>query len=67
MLFKRGSTISAAEGGCQAEVGGAPCIESTQCTDREGNHFNSCMFDGQCWIRCVHGRYTVFLGGVLHH
>jgi L-serine deaminase len=22
MLFKRGSTISAAEGGCQAEVGG---------------------------------------------
>jgi L-serine deaminase len=23
MLFKRGSTISAAEGGCQAEVGGA--------------------------------------------
>jgi L-serine deaminase len=27
MLFKRGSTISAAEGGCQAEVGGASCIE----------------------------------------
>ncbi|KAF8920731.1 serine dehydratase alpha chain-domain-containing protein [Mucidula mucida] len=25
MLFKRGSTISAAEGGCQAEVGGARC------------------------------------------
>lgn len=24
MLFKRGSTISAAEGGCQAEVGGTP-------------------------------------------
>lgn len=24
MLFKRGSTISAAEGGCQAEVGGNP-------------------------------------------
>lgn len=23
MLFKRGSTISAAEGGCQAEVGGS--------------------------------------------
>lgn len=28
MLFKRGSTISAAEGGCQAEVGGE-C--STRC------------------------------------
>lgn len=26
MLFKRGSTISAAEGGCQAEVGGALVI-----------------------------------------
>ncbi|KAF8518032.1 serine dehydratase alpha chain-domain-containing protein [Hysterangium stoloniferum] len=25
MLFKRGSTISAAEGGCQAEVGGIAC------------------------------------------
>ncbi len=25
MLFKRGSTISAAEGGCQAEVGGESC------------------------------------------
>lgn len=27
MLFKRGSTISAAEGGCQAEVGGMYKIE----------------------------------------
>jgi len=27
MLFKRGSTISAAEGGCQAEVGGMSCTE----------------------------------------
>lgn len=26
MLFKRGSTISAAEGGCQAEVGGTYAI-----------------------------------------
>lgn len=26
MLFKRGSTISAAEGGCQAEVGGTPSL-----------------------------------------
>ena len=26
MLFKRGSTISAAEGGCQAEVGGTSPI-----------------------------------------
>ena len=46
MLFKRGSTISAAEGGCQAEVGGASCIESALCTDREGNNFDSCMFNG---------------------
>ena len=29
MLFKRGSTISAAEGGCQAEVGGGA---NTFCT-----------------------------------
>lgn len=29
MLFKRGSTISAAEGGCQAEVGGE---ENVICT-----------------------------------
>lgn len=33
MLFKRGSTISAAEGGCQAEVGGewwrSRCIRTT--------------------------------------
>jgi Serine dehydratase alpha chain len=27
MLFKRGSTISAAEGGCQAEVGGMPALD----------------------------------------
>ena len=26
MLFKRGSTISAAEGGCQAEVGGTSTV-----------------------------------------
>ena len=33
MLFKRGSTISAAEGGCQAEVGGKFANEliSTRC------------------------------------
>lgn len=29
MLFKRGSTISAAEGGCQAEVGGRSFASST--------------------------------------
>jgi L-serine deaminase len=45
MLFKRGSTISAAEGGCQAEVGGMSCIESDLCNNRE-NNLNSCMFDG---------------------
>lgn len=64
MLFKRGSTISAAEGGCQAEVGGASCIVSALYTDQEG--FNSCMFNGRCWIRCVHGRYTTLLSGLLH-
>jgi hypothetical protein len=58
MLFKRGSTISAAEGGCQAEVGGMSCTESDWCNNRE-NNLNSCMFDGQCWIRRMHGRYAI--------
>lgn len=30
MLFKRGSTISAAEGGCQAEVGGMSSFATVQ-------------------------------------
>lgn len=30
MLFKRGSTISAAEGGCQAEVGGISSFGTLQ-------------------------------------
>lgn len=30
MLFKRGSTISAAEGGCQAEVGGISSVNAGQ-------------------------------------
>lgn len=30
MLFKRGSTISAAEGGCQAEVGGISLFRTVQ-------------------------------------
>lgn len=32
MLFKRGSTISAAEGGCQAEVGGMILFYSIKVT-----------------------------------
>jgi hypothetical protein len=40
MLFKRGSTISAAEGGCQAEVGGASAADSAadSSTDRAQSH-----------------------------
>lgn len=54
MLFKRGSTISAAEGGCQAEVGGA-LIRII--IENDGVHATiiSCVFYGQCWFCCLHG------------
>jgi hypothetical protein len=59
MLFKRGSTISAAEGGCQAEVGGTSYAESVQCSHRE-NILGSGMLDGQRWVCRMHGRYIAF-------
>lgn len=61
MLFKRGSTISAAEGGCQAEVGGALV----------NFHFDliaahktlvakiSCVLNGQRRFRCLYGWLVV--------
>lgn len=52
MLFKRGSTISAAEGGCQAEVGGIlsfdtvqhrlTCIDAVACSMASAG-FAACM------------------------
>lgn len=53
MLFKRGSTISAAEGGCQAEVGGLSHL-----TDGGfGTHeLNSCMLYGKRRFCCLYGR-----------
>lgn len=56
MLFKRGSTISAAEGGCQAEVGG---ISSSGAFQHSANmHQRSGLFHGQCGLRSVHGCFT---------
>jgi len=57
MLFKRGSTISAAEGGCQAEVGGAlaQIVIQERCVHVA---VFSCMLYGQCWICCLHGCVT---------
>lgn len=61
MLFKRGSTISAAEGGCQAEVGGTfqdivdhitHCVLTTIVPA-------SCVLYGQCWVCRMHGWYVL--------
>lgn len=60
MLFKRSSTISAAEGGCQAEVGGTPCAKFACVMIQDNNNLNSCVFDGQRWICSMHGWYTTF-------
>lgn len=45
MLFKRGSTISAAEGGCQAEVGGA-LTQIVEKNDSVHPTIISCVFYG---------------------
>ena len=59
MLFKRGSTISAAEGGCQAEVGGmTPRLVFPEDAASDAMYLTSGMFNGQRRIRCVHGRYV---------
>ena len=58
MLFKRGSTISAAEGGCQAEVGGVLHLLRVVHWASLTLRFTSCMFDGERRIRRVYGRYV---------
>jgi L-serine deaminase len=57
MLFKRGSTISAAEGGCQAEVGGT-LIQFVIAKIGVHAAVISCMLHGQCWVCCLHGCIT---------
>jgi len=64
MLFKRGSTISAAEGGCQAEVGGTrvpfalryshvSSIYAVACSMASAG-FAACMGgEGDAWTECV--------------
>jgi hypothetical protein len=56
MLFKRGSTISAAEGGCQAEVGGISSFGTVQ--HRVNMYCRSGLFHGQCGLRSVHGCFS---------
>jgi hypothetical protein len=55
MLFKRGSTISAAEGGCQAEVGGV-FLRSSLSRFRVNEKSCSRLFYGQRWLCGLHGR-----------
>jgi hypothetical protein len=58
MLFKRGSTISAAEGGCQAEVGGE-C--STRCNfffvagDNDMTDLVACSMASAGFAACMGG------------
>ena len=54
MLFKRGSTISAAEGGCQAEVGGSKIFYPDVSEDL--HDLISRLFDGECWLCSLYGR-----------
>jgi hypothetical protein len=61
MLFKRGSTISAAEGGCQAEVGGAFEVICYFASSIAHNVYLSCLFDGQCWVCGVYGGLVPFV------
>lgn len=57
MLFKRGSTISAAEGGCQAEVGGTlSFVVSCKSLLKDSS---SGLLDGQCWLCGMHGWYVI--------
>jgi hypothetical protein len=60
MLFKRGSTISAAEGGCQAEVGGMPALDFRRPT-KLMLLLISRVFYGKCWVCSLHGRWAFFL------
>jgi hypothetical protein len=54
MLFKRGSTISAAEGGCQAEVGGM--LGESRCSVNLMVSLISRLFYGKRWLRGLYGR-----------
>ena len=57
MLFKRGSTISAAEGGCQAEVGGkANHLRALLRLSDQGP--DSRLLNGRCWFRGMHGSFS---------
>jgi L-serine deaminase len=56
MLFKRGSTISAAEGGCQAEVGGTSSGGSTH-HNYVGHYFSvvACSMASAGFAACMGG------------
>jgi L-serine deaminase len=56
MLFKRGSTISAAEGGCQAEVGGEYCNTNfVMCIHRASIPTVACSMAGAGFAACMGG------------
>jgi Serine dehydratase alpha chain len=60
MLFKRGSTISAAEGGCQAEVGGMPALDFIGLLNSMLLSISR-VFYGKCWVCSMHGRWAFCL------
>lgn len=55
MLFKRGSTISAAEGGCQAEVGGMLKIEIYKIVPRSHLTVVACSMASAGFAACMGG------------
>ena len=57
MLFKRGSTISAAEGGCQAEVGGMVCFMNPDEFDLEPCLPVACSMASAGFAACMGGRF----------
>lgn len=59
MLFKRGSTISAAEGGCQAEVGGKSLNGLIGFGDATNAQMSvACSMASAGFAACMGGEYT---------
>jgi len=56
MLFKRGSTISAAEGGCQAEVGGMVLLDDNG-LHAKSNQIVACSMASAGFAACMGGEH----------